>query len=316
MKESVREWAAAVPAVASGAARGRSVPSAVRHAPWPVRGFFQVIGRVMPGTVGRWTARRMITPQRRRASGVESEVPDAGAARELVLDCGGLQLRGRQWGPVGRPPVLLAHGWEGRAEDLSRFVGPLLRHGFQVVAMDAPAHGRSAGTRTDVQHYARALACIADRLGPLHAVVAHSIGAAAASVYLGELDGRARALALIAPGGDLLDETRRVAAAIGLPPAALARLQAFLSGHFGRPLAACSTRRAVRAIAVPALVLHDEDDRVVPVADGRAVAQALPAARFVPTRGLGHRRILRDPAVIDAVVGFCVQALPASERDM
>jgi pimeloyl-ACP methyl ester carboxylesterase len=55
---------------------------------------------------------------------------------------------------------------------------------------------------------------------------------------------------------------------------------------------------------LPALIIHDRDDRDVPWQEGEAVARAWPHARFLRTEGLGHRRILRDPEVIDRVLRF------------
>ena len=59
-----------------------------------------------------------------------------------------------------------------------------------------------------------------------------------------------------------------------------------------------------RQLDVPGLVIHDQDDRDVPIQEGIAVAQAWPGAQFVRTTGLGHRRILRDPEVIARVAAF------------
>jgi pimeloyl-ACP methyl ester carboxylesterase len=51
-------------------------------------------------------------------------------------------------------------------------------------------------------------------------------------------------------------------------------------------------------------VIHDQDDRDVPIEEGIAVAQAWPGAQFVRTTGLGHRHILRDLEVIARVSAF------------
>jgi pimeloyl-ACP methyl ester carboxylesterase len=55
-------------------------------------------------------------------------------------------------------------------------------------------------------------------------------------------------------------------------------------------------------VAQPTLVLHDADDRTAPLATGRALAGALRHGHLQVTQGLGHRRILEDAAVVDAVV--------------
>jgi pimeloyl-ACP methyl ester carboxylesterase len=68
-----------------------------------------------------------------------------------------------------------------------------------------------------------------------------------------------------------------------------------------------SVQNMTRSVGLPALIIHDQDDRDIPWREGEAVARAWPHARFQRTEGLGHRRILRDPEVIDCVVRFLVQ---------
>jgi pimeloyl-ACP methyl ester carboxylesterase len=62
----------------------------------------------------------------------------------------------------------------------------------------------------------------------------------------------------------------------------------------------------------PLLLVHDRQDAETSWADSAAIAQAWPGSRLVTTTGLGHRRILRDPAVVAEVVGF-VAAPPAGQ---
>ena len=53
-------------------------------------------------------------------------------------------------------------------------------------------------------------------------------------------------------------------------------------------------RRVLPAIQSPTLVLHRAEDRVVPVAQGRAVAERIPNARFVELPGIDHIPFLGD----------------------
>jgi pimeloyl-ACP methyl ester carboxylesterase len=55
---------------------------------------------------------------------------------------------------------------------------------------------------------------------------------------------------------------------------------------------------------VPTLVVHDRGDRINPFAHGRAFVHAIAGARLVATDGLGHRKLLGDPAVLREVVAF------------
>lgn len=50
----------------------------------------------------------------------------------------------------------------------------------------------------------------------------------------------------------------------------------------------------VENIRVPALVIHGQDDRVVPHANGEVLARRLPGARFASLPGIGHLPYLED----------------------
>jgi 3-oxoadipate enol-lactonase len=61
----------------------------------------------------------------------------------------------------------------------------------------------------------------------------------------------------------------------------------------------------VERIDVPALVVHGDADRIVPVENGRVLAARMPNARLVELRGRGHLALLEDPDAFNrAVAGF------------
>jgi pimeloyl-ACP methyl ester carboxylesterase len=54
----------------------------------------------------------------------------------------------------------------------------------------------------------------------------------------------------------------------------------------------------------PTLLLHDREDRVAPLAAAQALAAALQQSELVLSEGLGHRRILDDPASLQRLTQF------------
>jgi len=61
----------------------------------------------------------------------------------------------------------------------------------------------------------------------------------------------------------------------------------------------------VEQITVPALVVHGSDDVIVPVENGRTLAQRLPNARYIELAGRGHNLQLEDPETFnELVLGF------------
>ncbi len=100
----------------------------------------------------------------------------------------------------------------------------------------------------------------------------------------------------------------KFAGSLALSPRTVQILRDMLVQRFGDDVwTRFSAQHMARSVGLPALIIHDRDDRDVPWREGEAVARAWPHARFLRTEGLGHSRILRDPQVIDRVVGFLVQ---------
>ena len=86
---------------------------------------------------------------------------------------------------------------------------------------------------------------------------------------------------------------------LGVTPAVLGRMQRHSERWLGMPWSAFNVPDLGRVRPVPpTLVIHDRDDKEVRWEDGAAIAGAWPGARLETTTGLGHRRILRDPVVI------------------
>ena len=75
-----------------------------------------------------------------------------------------------------------------------------------------------------------------------------------------------------------------------------------------------STSAASRGkVDLPLLLVHDQNDRQVPVLESARTAHVLPGAELMVTRGLGHNRLLADPVVVRAVVDFVAQETPTQE---
>lgn len=60
--------------------------------------------------------------------------------------------------------------------------------------------------------------------------------------------------------------------------------------------------RPVERIETPALVVHGDEDLIVPVENGRLLAARLPNARYVELRGRGHNLPLEDPEAFNGLV--------------
>lgn len=71
------------------------------------------------------------------------------------------------------------------------------------------------------------------------------------------------------------------------------------------PLPDRGLRRRLRYVNAPTLVLHGTDDGLIPLAHAKALAQAIPDARFVPIDGAGHYPMIEaEDRFLSEVTGF------------
>lgn len=267
------------------------------------RAFFRAADLVAP-RLGARTARDLwfAVP----ATPAATQLPAGGESFSVTSQ--GHEVRGHVFGTG--PTVYLVHGWGGRGSQLAAFVEPLVTAGHRVVLFDGPAHGDSdpgpAGPgRSHGVELARALDAVFARYGPAEAVVAHSLGTIATYLALrfGWL-GTGR-LVLLAPMVELRGLFDLFQAALGFGDRTRRALDRQVRAFVGLPVAEFdATVQAGHVEELPTLVVHDRGDRQTAYADAVRLVGALPDARLLTTDGLGHRRILSDPAVVAAVVDF------------
>jgi pimeloyl-ACP methyl ester carboxylesterase len=271
-----------------------------------VRGFNATVGWVAPQAVASNLRRQFMTP--RRLPPRDWELPLLAQAERITLRFGLSALR---WG--SGPTVLLMHGWEGRPTQFAELIKALVQAGYGVVALDAPAHGRSPGEEANVVLFARALLEAAGELPPLQAVIGHSMGGASALLAT-QLGLRAEAVVSIAAPSRILTMLRRFARYMGLPARARAHFVRLVEEKAGMPAGKLDVRHY--QLDFPGLIVHAADDPLVPYSEAQAIHEAWFDSRLLRIEQGGHQRVLADPQLVQAVVQLLASLRQASLSEL
>lgn len=205
--------------------------------------------------------------------------------------------------PKDAPLVLLTHGWGGWGLQMAALAEGLAARGLAPVAVDQPAHGRSAGWHSTLAQFARALGYLGDRLGPLRGLVGHSMGGSSAAVAAARGLATERLVTIASPT-DLVQVTRDYAAAFGLRESTRQAMVRHLEAREAVVFEQLSAANTSSRLTLPTLVVHDRADTAVPVVESLKLQALLPQAELMLTDGLGHRRVLKDAAVVERVAAF------------
>ena len=266
----------------------------------------RVLDRVAPPLAAETAYSLWVRPGRRKAVHA-SEVAVMDDALRSTITVRGRQIAVYRWGTGGRA-VLLVHGWQSRAAAFAPLVRELRVSGRTIVAFDAPAHGLSSGRQTDVRDYAAIISELARVHDGFEAIVAHSFGTpGAAQAIRGGI--RVGKLVTINGAADFEYLLKRFAHTLGLKQSSVMAVRRRTEKRLFRgdvdDIWSSYSATAELPTEVPWLVIHDDADSTIELAQAHALVEAHPAStELVITHGLGHNRPLRDDAVLDRIGAF------------
>lgn len=282
--------------------RRRTAPLSIRLA----RAGFRVLSPHAPTLAAAWAERLFLTARRHRRPTWEKDALATARGGQVEHDGGVIPTW--TWTPkVHRAgpskTVILVHGWEGRGSQLSTFVTPLVEQGLRVVAFDAPGHGDSTLPRASVVEHARALCAVARAVGPVFAVIGHSVGGAA-SLFATRLGLEAERFVLISPPTSPAKFAATFGRVLRLEPTVHSAMIRRLEERYDLPMVEIDARLDATRLEAPILVIHDREDPVVAFEEGHSIIEVAARGQLVETHGLGHNAILRSPEVIRRATRF------------
>ncbi|MEB3299406.1 MAG: alpha/beta fold hydrolase [Candidatus Sericytochromatia bacterium] len=257
----------------------------------------RLLGGRWPGLAARIARRGFLVPRRLPEREWELAGLDSALSERFLPG-----LHGLRW-PAEGPKVLCLHGWEGRASHFVSLAGHLQGRGFEVLSLDGPAHGRSAGRLAHPWAFADALLAVDAVHGPFHAVIGHSMGASSV-LYARSLGLRVERIVSLAAPLRASEVLQRFMDLMELNELVRERFVALVESMVGQPQTLLDLERLAPHLEVPGLVVHGTADPDVPWEDAPRLAAAWPEAELLLLEGLGHRRILREGVVLERVSAF------------
>ncbi len=215
-------------------------------------------------------------------------------------------IQGYRWNHPSEKKLLILHGYESSVINFDRYIKPLMKEGFEVLAFDAPAHGRSSGKQINVLSYKNFVLHIHRVYGPIYNFIAHSFGGLALSLALEEMkqDENSR-IVFIAPAAETTTAIDSFFNFLKLDNEVRKEFNKIISEKSGRLPEWFSISRIAENIQGQVLWLQDKDDQMTPLSDVEPIIRKnYPNFKFVISEGLGHRRIYRDNNSFKLILDF------------
>jgi pimeloyl-ACP methyl ester carboxylesterase len=265
-----------------------------------LRNVYPVLEKIIPKIAFSIAFRLFFTPMRYATP--DRELPIQEKAKKFTAKINGKRTQFYSWGDEHNPLAIIVHGWMGRSSQFFKLVEAFLARNYHVVGFDGPAHGASAGRSTNILEFAEAIDFISKKYGPIHCAMGHSFGGITIlnAIERGTSIDNVIMIATPTIAGDIIKQFEEK---INASPATGERFIKEVSKRYGISFEYMSASEIIKRIKPKHLMLvHDENDRDVPIAHARLIKDLFPEAQTIFTKGLGHTRILRNDAVINQII--------------
>lgn len=222
-------------------------------------------------------------------------------AKDDILETNGIALQTYRWKGDG-PTVLLMHGWESNTFRWRDFIPKLQAEDYNIVAIDAPAHGNSSGKLLTLPLYAECAQAVIEMYKPKY-IIGHSFGGMSMvyNQYKFPNTSVEKLVSLAAPS-ELSDFMRQYKLILGASSKLMNGMENYFIETYGLKFNEFSSPKFVQSNTKKGLLIHDELDAIAPLWSSEQVHTHWENSVFIKTKGLGHS--LHQDKVRNQVIEF------------
>jgi pimeloyl-ACP methyl ester carboxylesterase len=214
--------------------------------------------------------------------------------------------------PVGAKKILITHGWMSRAAYMMRLIRTLQQQGYDVYALDFPAHGDAKGVQLP---WIDAVAIIKETInhfGPFYGIIGHSFGGSmllncfnlAGQLPEWKLLNTPDRAILIASPTRMRGPVKKIAKQFNLSSSSYLQLRNLINQHAVDTKLIRLRHFITQSIDTPFLCIHGELDSTVHPEESIIFCKEYKNAHLCILPDADHVSVLMDQRVEDKVSHF------------
>jgi len=217
----------------------------------------------------------------------EKQIDFLDTAFKEELEHEGLNIMTYRW--LGKnKTILLAHGWESNATRWRPLIENLKAQNYNIIALDAPAHGRSGSKNFNAILYSEFINIVSKKFNP-DIIIGHSVGGMATVFYQHKYQNTAlEKLVLLGAPSNFTGVFNRYVQMMGYNKKVDKQMGQIVLEKYGHLPAYFSAGDFTKEIKTSALLIHDERDRIIPYQDAKHFEKNYLNAQLITTQGFGH----------------------------
>jgi pimeloyl-ACP methyl ester carboxylesterase len=252
-----------------------------------------------PRTAGKMAIRLFSSPRRKRIKETEKDFLETAFIEDIKYN--DISIMTYRW--LGKKDtVLLAHGWESNAVRWKDLIVKLKALDYNVIALDAPAHGLSTGRSFNAVIYSECINLVVKKFNA-KIVIGHSVGGMATTFfqYKYQLPTIEKLVLLGAPS-NFVGHFARYVNLMGYNTRISKTMDDIIEERFKNKPEHFNAAKFSETITAKGLLIHDKYDAVIPYSDAEDFKNFYKNSKLITTEGFGHG--LQSDAVDEHILAF------------
>lgn len=223
------------------------------------------------------------------------------ATQKKVL-CNNIDIMTYHW--VGKKDtLLLAHGWESNSFRWKNLIEILKTQDFNIIALDAPAHGKSGNKLFNAPLYSECINVVIKKFNP-SIIIGHSIGATASVIALKNhnITSSIKKLILLGAPSNLAISVGNYVKLMDYNKIVIKAINQYYLKYFNQLPEYYCVENFYQNIISKGLIIHDKKDNIISFKEALDIHRVYKNSELIKTIGLGHR--LRSEIVYNHILEF------------
>lgn len=231
----------------------------------------------------------------------ENQKQDLEAAIKRDLIFKNMAIKTYHW--VGdKETILLAHGWESNSARWRDLVSILRKLNYNIIALDAPAHGDSGNQTFNALLYSECIHAALE-IFETDIVIGHSVGGTASAIAIHNNNHSSiKKLILLGAPSNFVGIIDNYINMMGYTKNVAKSINKYFVKHFGYLPEHFTIANFSKNIDAEVLIIHDKKDKVIPFKDALEIKKHFEKHKLIKTTGFGHS--LRTKEVYNHIIEF------------
>ncbi|WP_111309880.1 alpha/beta fold hydrolase [Confluentibacter sediminis] len=241
-------------------------------------------------------------PQKRKTKDSNTKFLNSAIQKQLFYQDTAIMTY--QW--IGKKEtILLVHGWESNSYRWKKLIDLLKDLDYNIIALDAPAHGNSGGKLFNAVLYSEFIHVVSKAFHP-SIIIGHSVGGMA--TILSEFKyhiASVNKLVLLGAPSNFTGIFHRYKNLMGYNDKVSNGIDQFVLTHFNHLPSYYHISNFSEKIKAKGLIIHDKEDKIIPYSDALDYEKHYKNTTLISTTGLGHG--LKSDEINTSILDFINQ---------